>query len=71
MGARSPEALARSGEEPGQDIGPHRVGHLFLLSTPEEVAAVEVGVRPRTALGVPGRPIGPSAARRLSPLISP
>lgn len=70
LGARSLEAFARFGEEPGQDIGLHRVGYLFLLSTPEEVAAFEDGVRLQNTLGVPSRLIGPAEARRLSPLIS-
>ncbi|MEU1503176.1 FAD-binding oxidoreductase [Streptomyces sp. NPDC005732] len=70
LGARSLEAFARFGEEPGQDIGLHRVGYLFLLSTPEEVAAFEDGVRLQNALGVPSRLIDPAEARRLSPLIT-
>ncbi|WP_330308759.1 MULTISPECIES: FAD-binding oxidoreductase [unclassified Streptomyces] len=70
LGARSLEAFARFGEELGQDIGLHRVGYLFLLSTPEEVAAFEAGVRLQNGLGVPSRMIGPAEARRLSPLIT-
>lgn len=70
LGARSLEAFARFGEEPGQDIGLRRVGYLFLLSTPEEVAAFEDGVRRQNALGVPSRLIDPAEAQRLSPLIS-
>ncbi|MFD8212373.1 NAD(P)/FAD-dependent oxidoreductase [Streptomyces sp. NPDC059697] len=70
LGAWSLEAFARFGEELGQDIGLHRVGYLFLLSTPEEVAAFEDGVRLQNALGVPSRLIDPAEARRLSPLIT-
>ncbi|MFD8419035.1 NAD(P)/FAD-dependent oxidoreductase [Streptomyces sp. NPDC059466] len=70
LGARSLEAFARFGEEPGQDIGLHRVGYLFLLSTPEEVTAFEDGVRLQNTLGVPSRMIDPAEARRLSPLIT-
>ncbi|MGX1273435.1 glycine/D-amino acid oxidase-like deaminating enzyme [Streptomyces phaeoluteigriseus] len=70
LGARSLEAFARFGEEIGQDIGLHRVGYPFLLSTPEEVASFEAGVRLQNALGVPSRMIDPGEARRLSPLIS-
>ncbi|MFF2124521.1 NAD(P)/FAD-dependent oxidoreductase [Streptomyces olivochromogenes] len=70
LGARSLEAFARFGEEPGQDIGLRRVGYLFLLSTPEEVAAFEDGVRRQNALGVPSRLIDPAEAQRLSPLIT-
>ncbi|WP_416977392.1 NAD(P)/FAD-dependent oxidoreductase [Streptomyces sp. T028] len=70
LGARSLEAFGRFGEEFGQDIGLHRVGYLFLLSTPEEVASFEAGVALQNALGVPSRMIDPAEARRLSPLIT-
>ncbi|MEV5493135.1 FAD-binding oxidoreductase [Streptomyces bobili] len=70
LGARSLEAFARFGEEIGSDIGLHRVGYLFLLSTPEDVASFEAGVRLQNALGVPSRMIDPAEARRLSPLIT-
>ncbi|QOV34249.1 FAD-binding oxidoreductase [Streptomyces ferrugineus] len=70
LGARSLEAFARFEEETGHDIGLHRVGYLFLLSTPEEVAGFEAGVRLQNSLGVPSRMIDPAEARRLSPLIT-
>ncbi|MCX5600242.1 FAD-binding oxidoreductase [Streptomyces phaeochromogenes] len=70
LGARSLEAFARFGEETGHDIGLHRVGYLFLLSTPEEVEAFEAGVRLQNGLGVPSRMLDPAEARRLSPLIT-
>lgn len=70
LGARSLEAFARFKEDTGYDIGLHRVGYLFLLSTPEDVASFEAGVRLQNSLGVPSRLIDPAAARRLSPLIS-
>jgi sarcosine oxidase subunit beta len=70
LGARSLEAFARFGQEIGADIGLRRVGYLFLLSTPEEVASFEASVRLQNALGVPSRLIDPAEARRLSPLIS-
>ncbi|WP_307680278.1 FAD-binding oxidoreductase [Streptomyces sp. V4I2] len=70
LGARSLEAFARYEEDTGYDIGLHRVGYLFLLSTPEDVASFEAGVRLQNSLGVPSRLIDPAAARRLSPLIS-
>ncbi|MEU5338619.1 FAD-binding oxidoreductase [Streptomyces asoensis] len=69
LGARSLEAFGRFGEEIGADIGLRRVGYLFLLSTPEEVASFQAGVRLQNALGVPSRMIDPAEARRLSPLI--
>lgn len=70
LGARSLEAFGRFAEEIGQDIGLHRVGYLFLLSTPEEVASFEAGVRLQNSLGVPSRMLTPQEARRLSPLIT-
>ncbi|MDR6976215.1 sarcosine oxidase subunit beta [Streptomyces sp. 3330] len=69
LGARSLESFGRFEEETGYDIGLHRVGYLFLLSTPEEVASFEAGVRLQNALGVPSRMIDPAEAGRLSPLI--
>ncbi|MFC5659953.1 NAD(P)/FAD-dependent oxidoreductase [Streptomyces nogalater] len=70
LGARSLEAFGRFEEEVGQDIGLHRVGYLFLLSTPQQVASFEAGVRLQNSLGVPSRLITPEEARRLSPLIT-
>ncbi|GGN27648.1 NAD(P)/FAD-dependent oxidoreductase [Streptomyces fuscichromogenes] len=70
LGARSLEAFARFGQEIGYDIGLHRVGYLFLLSTPEEVASFEAGVRLQNHLGVPSRMLTPKEAARLSPLIT-
>jgi sarcosine oxidase, subunit beta len=70
LGARSLEAFGRFEEETGQDIGLHRVGYLFLLSTPEELASFEESVRLQNGLGVPSRMIDPAEARRLSPLIT-
>jgi sarcosine oxidase subunit beta len=69
LGARSLEAFARFEEETGYDIGLRRVGYLFLLSTPEQVAAFEAGVRLQNSLGVPSRMTDPAEARALSPLI--
>ncbi|MFE6332251.1 NAD(P)/FAD-dependent oxidoreductase [Streptomyces sp. NPDC057798] len=69
LGARSLEAFDRFETDTGQDIGLHKVGYLFLLSTPEEVASFEAGVRLQNSLGVPSRMIDPAEARRLSPLI--
>jgi sarcosine oxidase subunit beta len=70
LGARSLEAFGRFEEDTGYDIGLHRVGYLFLLSTPEEVSSFEAGVRLQNSLGVPSRLIDPAEARRLSPLIT-
>lgn len=70
LGARSLEAFGRFEREVGQDIGLHRTGYLFLLSTPGQVASFEAGVRLQNSLGVPSRLITPGEARRLSPLIT-
>ncbi|MGX1366160.1 sarcosine oxidase subunit beta [Streptomyces canus] len=70
LGARSLEAFGRFEQDTGQDIGLHRAGYLFLLSTPEEVASFERSVRLQNSLGVPSRMIDPAEARRLSPLIT-
>ncbi|MER6208553.1 FAD-binding oxidoreductase [Streptomyces sp. NPDC001642] len=70
LGARSLEAFARFEEDTGYDIGLHRVGYLFLLSTPEDVASFDAGVRLQNSLDVPSRMIDPAEARRLSPLVS-
>jgi sarcosine oxidase subunit beta len=70
LGARSLEAFERFEEDTGYDIGLHRVGYLFLLSRPEDVASFEAGVRLQNSLDVPSRLIDPAEARRLSPLIS-
>jgi sarcosine oxidase subunit beta len=70
LGARSLEAFGRFRQELGHDIGLHRVGYLFLLTTADEVAQFEAGVRLQNDLGVPSRMLDPAEARRLSPLIS-
>ncbi|WP_329261382.1 FAD-binding oxidoreductase [Streptomyces sp. NBC_01478] len=70
LGARSLEAFERFEEDTGYDIGLHRIGYLFLLSRPEDVASFEAGVRLQNSLDVPSRLIDPAEARRLSPLIS-
>ncbi|MFE4963459.1 NAD(P)/FAD-dependent oxidoreductase [Streptomyces sp. NPDC056660] len=70
LGARSLAAFARFGQEIGYDIGLRRVGYLFLLSTPEEVASFEAGVRLQNHLGVLSRMLTPKEAARLSPLIA-
>jgi sarcosine oxidase subunit beta len=69
LGKRSLEAFARFGTRPGQEIDLQRVGYLFLLSTPEDVAAFEGSVALQNSLGVPSRMIDVSEAARLSPLI--
>ncbi|PRY42332.1 NAD(P)/FAD-dependent oxidoreductase [Umezawaea tangerina] len=70
LGARSLEAFGRFGDRPGQEIDLHRVGYLFLLSTPEDVAAAERNVRLQNELGVPSRMVDVAEAKALSPLVS-
>jgi sarcosine oxidase subunit beta len=70
LGARSLEALADFGRRPGQEIDLHRVGYLFLLDQPAQVAAMTAAVSMQNSLGVPSRMIGVEEARRLSPVIS-
>jgi sarcosine oxidase, subunit beta len=69
LGARSLEAFARFGTRPGQEIDLRRVGYLFLLSDPDDVAVFERSVRLQNDLGVPSRMIDVAEAKRLSPLI--
>lgn len=69
IGARSLEAFRRFGQRPGQEIDLHEVGYLFLLDTPESVAAFEASVALQNDLGVPSRMVSPQEAKVLSPLI--
>ncbi len=69
LGARSLETFQSFGERFGQEIDLHQVGYLFLLDSPDDVAAFERNVRLQNELGVPSRMIDPSEAKALSPLI--
>jgi len=71
LGARSLETFRDFPARFGQQIDFRPVGYLFLLSTPEAVAAFEANVALQNELGVPSRVIGVEEARRLSPLVSP
>ncbi|GAA1588749.1 FAD-binding oxidoreductase [Kribbella sancticallisti] len=71
LGARSLEAFARFGERPGQEIDLHRVGYLFLLSSPEQVELFEQSTRLQNAAGQPTRMIDVAEAVRLAPIVSP
>ena len=71
LGARSLEAFARFHERPGQEIDLHRVGYLFLLSTPEQVELFEESTRLQNAAGQPTRMIEVEEASRLAPIVSP
>ncbi|MEU4158026.1 FAD-binding oxidoreductase [Actinoplanes sp. NPDC026670] len=69
LGARSLAAFGRFAEHPGQEIDLHRVGYLFLLSTPEDVKSFEEDVELQNELGVNSRMIDVAEAKALSPLI--
>jgi sarcosine oxidase, subunit beta len=69
LGARSLRAFADFGARPSQEIDFRRVGYLFLLSRPEDVAAFERSIALQNQLGVPSRLIDPAEAKRLSPPI--
>lgn len=69
LGARSLEAFARFAERPGQEIDLHTVGYLFLLTTPDEVAAFERSADLQNELGVPTRMLTRAEAAALNPLV--
>jgi glycine/D-amino acid oxidase-like deaminating enzyme len=70
LGLRSLRAFEAFGEEPGQEIDLHRLGYLFLLDDPADVADFEAAVALQGSLGVPSRMISPAEAQALSPMIS-
>ena len=55
LGQRSLDLLADFGRRPGYEIDLDRVGYLFLLSRPDDVAVFERSVRMQNSLGVPSR----------------
>ena len=65
---RSLEAYGAFGVRPGWQIDLHRVGYLFLLDDPADVAAFEQSVALQNRLGVPSRLVEPGEAARLCPL---
>lgn len=69
LGARSLELLEAFGSRPGQEIDLHRVGYLFLLADPADVAGFEDAVRLQNALGVPTRMLTPAQAGELAPIV--
>ena len=70
LGARSLETYRTFASSFGQEIDFSPVGYLFLLSSPEAVAAFEVSVALQNDLGVPSRMISAEEAGRRSPLVS-
>lgn len=71
LGARSLRAFETFADTFGQEIDLHQVGYLFLLSTPEHVAAFERNVALQNAMGVPSRMVDVAEAVALSPLVDP
>jgi sarcosine oxidase subunit beta len=69
LGAHSLRAFAEFSARPGQEIDFRRVGYLFLLSRPEDVAAFQRSIELQNRLGVPSRLLDPAEAARLSPPI--
>jgi len=69
LGARSLAAFADFARRPGAEIDLRRVGYLFLLTTPEDVAAFEASIARQHEHGVPSRLLEPREAQRLSPLV--
>jgi sarcosine oxidase subunit beta len=69
LGAHSLRAFAEFSARPGQEIDFRRVGYLFLLSRPEDVAAFQRSIELQNRLGVPSHLLDPAEAARLSPPI--
>lgn len=69
MGARGLQAFADFGRRPGQEIDLHRVGYLFLLTEPEDVAAFGQAVALQNAMGVPSRLLDAGEAAALAPIV--
>jgi sarcosine oxidase subunit beta len=69
LGARSLRTFENFTATFDQEIDLHRVGYLFLLSTPADVASFERDVALQNEMGVDSRIISVAEAKKLSPLI--
>jgi sarcosine oxidase subunit beta len=69
LGVRSLEAFADFGRRPGCDIGLRRVGYLFLLDDPAQVASFESSLAVQHAHGVRSELLAPAEAVRLNPAV--
>ncbi|WP_188189872.1 NAD(P)/FAD-dependent oxidoreductase [Nonomuraea sp. SYSU D8015] len=69
LAVRSLETFETFADRFRQEIDLHKVGYLFLLDSPESVAAFEKNVAIQNDLGVPSRMISVPEAAELSPLI--
>nr|WP_030561835.1 FAD-binding oxidoreductase [Streptomyces aureocirculatus] len=69
LGLRSLRAYEDFAGRPGGDIRFDRVGYLFLLSEPADLAAFEASVEVQNRMGVPSRIVSPERARELCPYV--
>ncbi|MVO86025.1 FAD-dependent oxidoreductase [Streptomyces sp. p1417] len=69
LGLRSLRAYEGFAARPGGDIRLDRVGYLFLLSDPADLAAFGASVAVQNRMGVPSRVVGPARARELCPYV--
>jgi len=67
LAARSLAAYDRFAQSPGADIDLDKVGYLFLLRTPDDVARFEKSVAIQNEHGIPTRLISPAEAHGLCP----
>ncbi|MGW7575626.1 NAD(P)/FAD-dependent oxidoreductase [Streptomyces sp. NPDC054765] len=70
LGSRSLRAWQDFGQRPGADVRLDGVGYLFLLTSDQQAADFEAGVRIQNSLGVPSRMIGPREAQQLCPYLT-
>jgi sarcosine oxidase subunit beta len=71
LGLRGLDAFERFAQRPGQEIDLRQPGYLFLLTTPQQVAAYEASVDMQNRMGVPTRMLSPLEAVALSPVVEP
>ncbi|HZG91963.1 MAG TPA: FAD-dependent oxidoreductase [Pseudonocardia sp.] len=71
LGLRSLHAYGRFDEELGVDIGLRRVGYLFALRDPADVAPFEAGITLQNELGAVSRVVAPAEATRLCRYLDP
>jgi len=69
LGLRSLHAYGRFGEDLGVDIGLERVGYLFAVRDPADVAPFEASVALQNELGAVSRMVDPAEAATLCPYL--
>jgi sarcosine oxidase subunit beta len=67
LGLRSLHAYGRFAEDLGVDIGLQRVGYLFAVRDPADVAPFETSIALQNELGAVSRMVSPAEARKLCP----